>query len=353
MKNIPKIVFFIFFLLYQQTVAPVLPQKIVICGVCKNIEKNVPMITKIIENIGTLFTDYRVIIYENNSTDLTAKKLQTWAKRNKRVSVKSEYLTDEYLNSCIVNKLGRNFSRPEIIAKARNIVQRQAMSPKYVDFPYILWIDMDFAVFPNLEGLIEIFTTNREWDAIFAYGITKHKDYWDWYATRSLEFPFGPELLGHDWYQNFKERERSIQLSQTSNWLPVYSAFGGCGIYKKSSVIDCWYSGLVTEDTEKIMHHLVDEGIANSHPQALLYQEKLKQTKEYIYIYIGYPSNQLDPQNSNAGIIINPLTNPIIWRMNTSMFKYPSICEHVPFHASMIIRGHDKLYINPRLIFVY
>jgi hypothetical protein len=352
MKNKFIVVVSVFLVFSSHSLLAVLPQKVVICGVCKDVETKLPYMKKTIEGMGLLFTDYRVVIYENNSSDRTAKKLRAWAKENRRVSVRTERLTETYLKNYIVNRgANQELFRPELIARARNIVQKKAMSSEYADFPYIIWVDMDFSVFPDLEGLIEVFTTDREWDAIFAYGIVSTGPYWDWYALRSEQFPFGPELLGRDWYQSFESREKSIQLNKESDWFPVYSAFGGCGIYKKSSIVDCWYSGLVTQDTEKLMRILVDQGISSLHSQALLYQEKERAAKEFVHV--SQISSHPNIQDQNIGIILHEFENSLIWRMNTFTFGYPSVCEHVPFHASMIMNGHGKLFINPRLIFTY
>jgi hypothetical protein len=37
---------------------------------------------------------------------------------------------------------------------------------------------------------------------------------------------------------------------------------------------------------------------------------------------------------------------------NCSGYNFPVLCEHVPFHAAMIARGYDKLFILPPLIYV-
>ena len=59
----------------------VISEKVLICGVCKNVsETRLPFSIKIVEQIGALFEDYRVIIYENNSTDYTPTRLYKWEK---------------------------------------------------------------------------------------------------------------------------------------------------------------------------------------------------------------------------------------------------------------------------------
>jgi hypothetical protein len=212
---------------------------------------------------------------------------------------------------------------------------------------------MDFIQPPNLNGFIETFTTDRDWDAVFAYGIAPDKRYWDWYAMRSEEYPFGVELLGETWYQMGAKRENSIYLTEKDDWLPVYSAFGGCGIYKKSSIKKCYYSGLITEDMERLIRRLIDIGIKEKHPQACIYQEELINLDKQKITNLNLLDN-IKPDNSKTGFVLYDFNNPVIWRADIRhAIRYPGLCEHVPFHASMIINGHDKLFINPRLIFRY
>lgn len=346
--------FLIYMCFYSFTLFAQLPQKIVICGVCKNVEEKLPYSKKIVEAIGELFTDYRVIVYENNSSDHTVDSLNNWARLNAKVSIQSEFLSQEYLENYVINRTieGALF-RPELIARARNIVMEKALSKQYDDFPYIIWMDMDFSFFPDLDGLIEIFTTDREWDAVFAYGIAAGSGaYWDWYAMRYEKYPFGPELLGKTWYEGGAIMEKSFSLNKNDDWFPVYSAFGGCGVYKKESIQGCRYSGLVTEDTEKLMRGLIDDGIRFPHAQSILYQEKIKKLEGQVIL--GRNSTYYSKiKNPEIGIILHNFDRPVIWKMDSQTFEYPSICEHVPFHASMIVNGHNKLFINPRFVFRY
>ena len=175
-----------------------IPEKVLILGVCKDVEGQLPRTIKIMEHIGSLFEDYRVIVYENNSSDKTPALLKRWAKRNSRVSYQSEKLSKKELQDIVVNvdEKGK-FFRPELIARARNIVLDKALSEDYEGFDYLIWMDMDFIVPPKYEGIVEVFHDEREWDAVFAYGVDSKGYYWDWYAFRDGVYPLGPEILGN------------------------------------------------------------------------------------------------------------------------------------------------------------
>jgi hypothetical protein len=327
-------------------------QKVVICGVCRNIEKELPFSKTIIERIGTLFSDYRVVIYENNSNDSTSHLLKSWSQQNPKIFVKSENLTDQQLKEFVLNISEEGqFFRPELIARARNEVLDIALSKDYEDFPYLIWIDMDFVKHPDYEAFINIFQSQKKWDAVFSYGIDPDRRYWDWYAYRSLNLPFGPEMLGMKWYRLDESREKDLVIVPNKPWIPVYSAFGGCGIYKKSSIAGCRYSGTVTKDMESLAQKILQKGIKSHHPQTLLYLEECKQLTQCVRI--DNKDKLKEIKNDQVGIILSSSPNPLIWRMNTFTYHYPSVCEHVPFHASMIEKNHGKLFIYTKLLFYY
>ncbi len=341
--------FLLFLIATLPLFSSLLPQKVVICGVCQNTEIPLPYTLQIIEQIGALFADYRVVVYENNSTDQTPLLLKQWASKNPHVSITTENIPHAELALQIVNyNEDGSFYRPELIARARNIVLDQAMSDSYAEFPYLIWMDMDFKLTPRLEGMIEAFQTDREWDAIFAYGIDPPGTFWDWYAFRDQNFPLGSELLGNHWWYMPKR----CTLTPADDWYPVYSAFGGCGIYKKASIVGCRYAAIITEDLEHVAKEQIQQGMKTQHPQIATYLHKNQEIRSTHFI--DRPTSELPFITDPAiGIHRTQGAEALIWRMSSFVYQYPSVCEHVTFHASMIKKGHTKLFIHPRLIFIY
>lgn len=352
--TILKLTLFSLFLTKTQSTQAVektktIPHKVLICGVCKNVEPQLPDTIQIVEKIGALFEDYQILIYENNSSDSTKQILKSWATKNPRVLALMENLTEEELASCIINRDESGaFSRPELIAKARNKVLDLAMSSKFKEFSYVIWMDLDFTIAPRYDGIVEVFESKQEWDAVFAYGVDREKKYWDWYAFRDITYPLGSEMLGNRWwYMN-----KSFHLSSEQSWYPVISAFGGFGIYKKASIEGCRYSGIVTSDLAVFYTRFMNQESVSKHPQVQLYHSLLRYLDSIIRISSATP-NLPQIKQRTIGISLFDENCPIVWRMSSFWYQYPSVCEHVPFHASMHVNGHNKLYINPRLIFTY
>ncbi len=326
----------------------VIPSKIVIGGICKDVAPFLPFTIQIIEKIGSLFEDYKVVIYENDSTDGSDRILKEWAARNPHINITCDHVPLAQLLRESTNQEDENQPfRIELIARARNILLDKIMDARYDDCPYVMMIDMDFVVIPDSEGILEIFQTNREWDAVFAYGKGQTNTYWDWYAFRDFNEPLGPELVGTDWFS-----DKHWSLKKTEEWCPVYSAFGGCGIYKRESIRGCRYSGVVTPHLEKLAKKIIGYGQKINHPRVEKYLDEVQKTERTINIF---STNHSLPriEDRQVGVILNSEPGSLMWKMNSFVYQYPAVCEHVPFHASMIENGHGKLYINPRFIFLY
>jgi glycosyltransferase involved in cell wall biosynthesis len=265
----------LFFFTFLTLFSDPIPAKVLICGIGRNIKKAVPNTIKSAESLGKQFADYRVIIYENNSKDETKKLLSDWAKKNPKVIFLSENIPSL-----------DNLSRTVRLARARNIVLEKALAPKYDDYEYIVWADLDFRKPWDIKELVHIVLhPDQEWDAVFGYGA------YDLFAFRSPEAPIGFELIGNAYWEQLDEIRKHFDLKPTDPWKKVYSAFGGIAIYKREALRGCRYSGTVTEEMKRVLSPAIP-GV-----------------KE--------------------------------WNHTT--------CEHIPLHASMIVRGYDRLFVDPRL----
>jgi len=323
----------------------VINKKVIICGVVKNVEKFIRNSIGISINTGELFEDYRIIIYENNSTDNTKEILKEFKNGNEKIRIISETIDDEEIkrNSKIwayTEITGSDHPcRMEQIANARNKVIDEIKKPEYDEFTYIIMIDLDTNhLDPN--GIIDSFN-NRDlnsWDVIYANGLDNSGYYYDKYALRSKSniFAFGAELYGDDFY--LYTNSLMIKFDEP-NLIPIVSAFGGIGIYKKAVFDNCRYASLID--------------------------------KSIIDYYNNFMSNQTD--NSISPEIITLLENPcrkfpggfissyrnkhtgemkhLYWKKNNG-YNQPCLCEHTYFNINLTMRGF-RIFINPKLIYTH
>ncbi len=299
-------------------------QKVIIAGVCKNISVAVHHTIDSIERLGSQFKDYRVIIYENNSEDNTVPVLTNWAMKNKKVVFITEYLSSTQLYNLVnVRKELHSLSREELIARARNVVLEEAMKPIYDDYPYFIMADLDFIIPWEVEEIANTLNVDEEWDAICANGLDLYGFMYDRYAYRDSKFPLGPEITGMEWWKKDITANR-VRIELSDSLLPVYSAFGGLAIYKRGSIYDCLYSGVVTEDLgsylKKILLNTPDD---NEHAKRCLGLNIIRDGA------IHFPWE--DSHRSNR----------------------PVCCEHFTFHAAMAMKGHDKIFVRPKMTLQY
>lgn len=324
----------------------VIPEKVIICTICRDVSPLLPELISDLESIGSLFQDYRIVAYENNSEDDTPSQLFRAKRNNPKISVKVEFLSDAELAKSIVNQKEGQYSMSEQRAVARNKALTMALTSFEPEFSYIICMDPNVKL-THPEELEAVFQQAANWDSIFAYKTDRNGKFNDWEAFRDKNFPFGPELMGNDWY----EEKEHFSFQNDGSWYPVYSAFGGLAIYKRKAVENCRYSALVTRDLESVARKSLYEGLSERVPSVTRYFQSLEHITNLIYIDSPIPSL---PKLSdvNCGVYITNMKVPIVWKMHGSSDRFPAVCEHVTLHASMYSQGYQRLFINSRLVCV-
>lgn len=134
--------------------------KVVICGTsCDNVSDLLQVI-KHIEYTGKFFKDYRVIIFENDSSDGSKDILSNWQQSNDRVKILSK-------------DFGNN-KRPNIafLAKARNFyLEELENNSQYNDFEMVVIVDLDMRYGWDIRGVLHSFSHIEERDAVCSNGI--------------------------------------------------------------------------------------------------------------------------------------------------------------------------------------
>jgi len=315
-----------------------IPEKVLICGVAKNVERAIPYTIRSATALGSQFVDYRIIIYENNSSDQTKKLFQNWSETDSHVIFLSENVSNEQFEKELA--MGKKH-RTEMIARARNIVLDVAMQEQFDSYRYVVWADMDFSYQWDIENIVDtIVNPEQEWDAVFAYGA------YDLFALRSPEWPVGFELVGSYYWSHLNLIRREFILRPSDPWKKVYSAFGGFGIYKREALRGCHYSGVVTDDLDTVTIQWLAKAREKGSVPFL---------DEYDRLLIMYPAMELNAKNlvdrnkypANLGIRLRNGTTT--WFSCTPDATLPWTCEHVTLHASMILKGHDRFFINPKI----
>ncbi len=278
---------------------------LVLC-VTKNSGNQLQKTLERFSKIQNHFSRFKILVYENNSSDNTKEVLKEAKLRYSFLDYFAFDYTQEEIDSIapIKHKPRMIPCGVQMIAHGRNFLLEKAKDVSS-DYEYTLVFDPDVFYF-NPRQIVKAVKTFQKLGAhvLSVNGLTKALKYRDAYAFRSKNFLYGPEYLGQTWW---KEIVHHIQKRFIINKkIPVYSAFGGAAIYNTKEYIKGQYSALHTD-----ISLMVQKEIIECNPNSL----------------------RLDSA---------PLDSPI---ENTN-YTGAVVCEHVPFHYSLYNEGFTKQYID-------
>ena len=152
--------------------------KVVIVGITRDNIKDIPIMIKHIEYIGSLFADYRVILFENDSIDGTKKALDEWKTMSSKVN--------------IISKDCGNEKRPGhlFMAEARNNYLEALEGEEYNEFDILMIVDMDFSYGIDVRAAQDSFSKIDQWDAVCSNGVKSKDRMFDSFSFRSEELPW-------------------------------------------------------------------------------------------------------------------------------------------------------------------
>lgn len=225
--------------------------RVAITGLARNIGDVLPLTIARIERLASRFANYRVVLYENDSTDATKPLLLRWANANPRVIVTMENWDDP------TNPATRCLARAERMARYR--AQCQALVLEHCeDFDATIVLDLDVAGGWSEDGVANSFG-QRDWDFIGTNGLIYRREGLTINALRQYDM----------WALRLDERLTPIPTSQARRHVyrrgeplvPVTSCFGGMGIYRMDAFRHGRYGAADCEHA--VFHrHLIEAGFS-------------------------------------------------------------------------------------------
>jgi hypothetical protein len=206
-----------------------------ICGTVKNCE---PYLNKVFENmeiIGSIFDDYKIVIYYDKSSDKTLEILKKYQEKNSKMIF---YVNKNPVSPFRTHNLGigRNFC----LKYVKENMQR---------FPYFIMMDMDEVNCKdvNIEPLKNSLK-REDWDSLSFNTSPKYYDIW---ALSVWPYCFS--------YNHFKNNVQFYNIMQEyvtdllqklpkNQLLPVISSFNGFSIYKTNKFLNTYYDGRIRLD---------------------------------------------------------------------------------------------------------
>ena len=296
--------------------------RIVLAGVVRNIEQNVPTIINFIKGFKDAVPNLEVCIYENNSNDSTKDRLNDLKLFLEYVEIKCEDYPDEFF---IKNFPARTYKnepcRIDKIAFARNKLLEMIEDKNLNEDDFVIMMDMDITISPDV-NLIHtlILSWPEELHVLFANGIQRNGHYYDAYEFRSSELPYGPEILGDTFWSDDHMAKIQHKYEPNSPLIPVISAYGGIAIYKAYVIKGCKYNADITDTLHTY--------------------------------YSDLPLVDPKPQTHYNGCSLGLYKDTIFYK-NNSGYNYPVCGEIVNFHLDIRKNGYTNMFICPFLYYYW
>ena len=244
-------------------------RRVVVAGIARNQAKTIERMLELMRDTGARFSDYRIVIYENDSTDGTAELLRSLCRAPREVCITEKREDPEAMAHG--SSSGGRFAA---LAKYRNILL-EYVTGNFADWDFVIFADTDLLemgwqppfskdctrrrcavrnglLLPRgkLGWLAESVPTSLatpHWDVMCANGIFNGGFTYDTLALRTDDVTASLKddvPLRHALMQ-------SVKFSGIAP-VPVRSCFGGLAIYRMAILKGCAYTG---DDCEHVGLH--------------------------------------------------------------------------------------------------
>jgi hypothetical protein len=265
-----------------------------ICGPVKNCAPFLPKVLSNIEKISSLFEDYKIVIFYDNSTDNTLNILKEYQMKNPKLLF--------YVNKNVVSNY-----RTHNIAIARNYcLDYIRQNAEY--YPYFIMMDFDDVNCKevNVEPLKNSLK-REDWDGL-SFNTSPH--YYDIWGLSIYPFCFSYNHFSNNFKYHTIIRNyimKKLEGLKPGQLLPCISSFNGFSIYRTNKFLNSYYDGRVRSDL---------------FPKKLLQIHSIAQkSKGLVYKDYGHVKG-----------------------------KYED-CEHRAFHQQARINSGARIMISPEFVF--
>jgi hypothetical protein len=218
-------------------------RRVLIAGLARNIEPLAATVCRRLEKLGSLFRDYRVVLFENDSSDRTAAVLQEWSRWNPRFQLLRAQFDDP------VHPPTRCVQRVARMAHYRNQYHRHIVE-NYSDHDEVIVVDTDLAGGWSHEGLADTFGYHPDWDVVGSYGIIYRRERWCW-----NKYVHYDAWAFRRWGSDAPLSSREVNPLAWQRGQPLVrlnSCFGGLAVYRMEAFRVGRYAG---GDCEHVTFH--------------------------------------------------------------------------------------------------
>jgi len=207
-----------------------------ICGPVKNCGQYLPKILANMEKIGSLFDDYKIVIYYDKSNDNTLSILKQYQQKNPKMMF--------YVNRNPISPF-----RTHNIAIARNFCLNYVRENKEY-YPYFIMMDCDDVNCKEVNiDILKKYLYLNSWDGLSFNTSPKYYDIWG--------LSIYPFCFSYNHFENNVKYYNIIQnyidyllqeAKKHNKLVECISSFNGFSLYRTSKFLNTYYDGRIRLD---------------------------------------------------------------------------------------------------------
>jgi hypothetical protein len=209
------------------------------CCICGPVKNCGPYLLKILDNmtkIGSIFDDYMIIIYYDNSSDNTLDILKKYQETNSKMIF--------YVNQKPVSPF-----RTHNLAIARNFCLNYIRQNRE-KYPFFIMMDCDDVNYKEVNtDILKKYLYSNNWDGLSFNTTPKYYDIWGLsiYPFCFSYNHFENNVKYYDIIQNYIDGLLKKASSQNA-LVPCISSFNGFSIYRTLKFLNSYYDGKIRLD---------------------------------------------------------------------------------------------------------
>lgn len=229
---------------------------IVFAGLARNVANRIKEKIQNCVILGSFFTDYKIVIFENDSCDETRNIIKKLGKENSNILlINCEGYEDCKFNQCELYDYGiMNKNRIDKMTFFRNVYM-SIIHKQFSSFQYLCVLDFDMDGCIPLSGLLHALSCPFEWSCISANGRSSIPGTFGMCTTMYDGMAYCDSQKDMENSKNgsrsmlplFKKYLKLMYLSNVdtskdgSGFIPVVSAFNGLCLYKIKDIHNMYY----------------------------------------------------------------------------------------------------------------
>jgi hypothetical protein len=226
-------------------------KKVVIYGLARDVSGVIESGLNIVSGLGKGFEDYKIVIFENDSSDNTRDIIKSRAKIDKNIILIT--CCNEGDCDCKLKMKHPKVDGAMVKSRIEKMAQIRNRCLNYIkenlhDYDYVVSVDLDIAGGIFLDGYVSAFA-NKNWDVLAARGLHPIPLIHSLSIIPSFKpeiiydaFAFTPFGVDNEYEQKYYVKHHFVQQELQKNKIGsdpvrVNSAFNGLAIYKMESIL--------------------------------------------------------------------------------------------------------------------